>query len=626
MIASSALSQLARLNSSQTQGKEQDASSGGRAKPPSADGSAAGLHHELKQHPERRDTLYRNLARTEPGLIHDLEHLRLQDETAERQGGESTAKDARQPALAERRPSLRELFPAHQARIALWASDSRAGALDKAFWIDGSGKTVWRDKAPVQALGFLPGGIDDWIWDQVKDGVDAVSRALGEAAGLVVKAGDIIKDLGEGLYSVTRNGVEFVVDTADKSIDVIGDGVEALQEGVEYAVENGLKLTGKLLEYAIDAYRDGVSDALNLEENIAVLGPGDSFTLALDVEVALGLGVQAGGGVTITAEEDGTYTVTGQFAADVEIKAGSDLAVGGGGMVTFKADTPEEAQQLALIMASGPKPSELGFVRQHLQSVELSSQASVEFVTKLGLGDVYSEVSAEATASSGVRIEFENGDPVAVVLTTSISAEATVTGDARLSPAQKAVHQLLERLGIDVPDNLSASIEGEFTVETRIPIDGLNVDVKDILAGNVGDAIDIDADEIETSVRFEGQYGVGSDGELSGKHVSLEIEGLQPSEALKLLQFAVTGDSGHLDGIELQVSGTIIDFDYEDHSPIDVGGMTSIGGISIETESSITDVDPDSEESIDVDVEIAGGEASRPHSGGGGGGGGARVL
>jgi hypothetical protein len=625
MIASSALSQLARLTGSQTQRKEQDVSNGGQGKAPSSDGPAHRLHNELKQNPQRRDTLYRDLARTEPGLIHHLEQLRQQDEAAERQGGESPAQDARQPASAERRPSLQELLPAHQVRIPFWVSDSRAGGLDKAFWFDRPGQTGSRDEALVQALGGLPTGIDDWIVDHVKDGIDAVTSALGEAAGLIVKAGDLIEDLGKGLYSVTRNGVEFVVDTADKSIDVIGDGVDALKEGVAYAVENGLKLTGKLLEYAIDAYRSVLSDALNLKENIAALGPGDSFALALDVEVALGLGVQAGSSITVTAEDDGTYTVTGQFSAEVEVKAGSDVSVGGGGTVTFKADSPEEAQQLALIMASGPKPSELGFVKEHLQSVELSAQASVEFANKLGIGDVYSEATAELNASSGVRIEFENGEPVAIVLSQSISAEATVTGDARLNPQQLALQALLRRLGIDVPDNVSASIEGEFTVETRIPIDSLNVDVKDILEGNIGDAIEIDADQIETSVRFEGQYGVGSDGELSGKQVSLEIEGLQPSEALKFLQFAATGDPGHLDGIDLLISGTIIDFDYEDHSPIDFGALLPIGGISVETESSITDVDPDSEESIDADVEIAGGDASRPRVGGGGGGGGARV-
>ncbi len=441
-------------------------------------------------------------------------------------------------------------------------------------------KALGKDKA-AQELKVDHGN----VWASIDEHID----------GILDTAGNIFSSVGDGLIKVVTGAGELLVDVAKGTVDVVEDTVEALQDGLEFAVKNGLKLGAKLLDYAIGLVRSGLDSALGLDEKIKGLGVGDSYELALDVEVALELGIEVGRGITVERAEDGSYAVSGWFSANVDIKHVAGAKVGAGGKVTFTANSPEEAKQLALMLATGPKTSEFGFAREHLTSIEVSGSAALEGeLAKLGIGEVHSELSGEVGVERSFRIEFDNGQPVALVVGTTLYGQGTAAGDARTDPKLAALRELASRLGFKLPANLAAQGEFEITMETRIPLNGIRAGVGELVdGGDLVDAVRKGAADAKTTIHLQADLATGSTGHTEGKRISLDITGLDLNDAAAVAKFLVTGDAKQLKGVPLKVEGWIADFEYDDHSPLDLNLIISgvNVGIAINTQSSTTDVD-----------------------------------
>jgi hypothetical protein len=424
------------------------------------------------------------------------------------------------------------------------------------------------------------GGFFDAIKDRIGDAVDFVGGVIGTAV--------------DGVVSIASGAANLAVDVAKGTVDVVEGGADALRDGVEFAVKNGLKLSGKLLDWAVDQYRSGLDAATGLSEHVAELGVGDSYELSIDAEAAVLLGIQAGRGVTVTRTQDG-YEISGYANGSLGITLGGSVSAGAEGKVTFQAETAEEAQQLALLLASGPKTDEAGLVLEHLSSVELSGSAGIGAeLASLGIGELNSELSAAAGVQGSYRLEFENGKPVALVVSQTLSAEGTAAANGQLSPELRVLQELARKAGVELPISGAANGQFEATFETRIPLGDLGDAAGELSEGDLLDAARAGVAHAEQSLHIEGQVSLGENtGEQSGKKISLDIQGIDAGDVRQLAQFITSGDPSKLRGLDLDISGWLADFSYEDHSPVDFA--FSIPGVdwggSLSTESSVTDVD-----------------------------------
>lgn len=424
------------------------------------------------------------------------------------------------------------------------------------------------------------GGLFGWVRDRVEDAIDLAGQVAGKVVGGVV---DFVKD-----------GVGLAVDIAQGTVDVVGDVAEGAQKAIEFAAENGLKLGGRLLDYAIDAYRKGLDASLHVSDHIEALGVGDSFELGVSAEAAYLIGGEVAKGITVTRSPDGGYDVSGFVSGAAGIKFIEGLEAGVGGTLTFHADTAEEAAQIALMFASAPKPGELGFLREHLKSIEFSNSAALETqLARIGIGDVQAALEGEVGVSTSYRLEFEDGKPSALVRVDTIGAEGTAAGDKHLEGAGLAqVRALAEQVGIDLPAEYAVNAQLQVQVETHIALDGSAAVVGELLAGRPGDALAAAAGSVSRSVTITGSVeAAGEDDVYHGKAFELKVEGLDLDDAAALARAAFSGDPRELARIDVDFSGWWADTTRHDESDLDVNVIVDGVGFGIETVLGSTDVD-----------------------------------
>ena len=430
-----------------------------------------------------------------------------------------------------------------------------------------------------------------------------VGRIVGGVKDALGAAGGFVKSVSGDVLTIVRDGAELAVDVAQGTVDIVGDGVDAAQAAVDFAAENGLKLVGKALDFAVDLYRKALDKGLGLSKNIDKLGPGDRYDLSIDVEVALRVGVQAGGGVSITRTEDG-YEVSGHFGAQVDLKFGAGLSGGGAGEVTFSAKTPEEARQLALILAGGPKPSEAGFVRQHLKSLELDASGAAQLeLVNAGIGNIKDTLAGGAQLDIGLKLEFEGGSPKNMVIVGRLSGEAEAASDKRLDdPKLAALRQLAGQLGMELPDSFDANAQLALTVETRIPLgDALNAGLDAVLHRPSQALLDA-ARHASTTLTLDASVELGTDGrDPKGRTFHAEISGLDAADAKALVRGLAQGDlSQAWDQVSFKADVWSADYTRHDGSPLDLNVVAKGWGGSINTEASKTDVDWDHRQHVAV--------------------------
>jgi hypothetical protein len=412
--------------------------------------------------------------------------------------------------------------------------------------------------------------------------------------GLINTAESIFTKIKEGVTSIVEKGLELAVDVAKGTVDAVINTVEDGLKVVDFAIKNGLMLTGKALEFAQQLYRDGVDKVLNLDKKIADLGTGDSYELSIEAEVALGLGVQTGKGVTIERTEDG-YIVSGQFNAAVGIKAVAGLQVGGAGQFTFKATTAEEAKQLALILAGGPKPSEAGFIKDHLASIEVDATADLQAqLAKIGIGNIQDTLVGVVGGKRGVRIEFENGKPKDLVITQQTQAEGNVSKNGKVDPRWVALQKLANSLGIKLPDSVAANGQVSLSFETRIPIGDAANAASLIAQGKIIDLVKSGAlNDASTTMKLEGYVEAKGNGNTyKGKEFSIEVSDLDLQEVGSLIKYLNSHNPADLKGVKVDIEINEDDYTRTDNSPWDIDALIyGLAGFYVDTKSESKDVD-----------------------------------
>lgn len=239
-----------------------------------------------------------------------------------------------------------------------------------------------------------------------------------------------------------------------------------------------------------------VTDKLGLESNIKKLGDGDkySFAMGADASVAAVLGGTVYGKGKVEVErkdEDGKPKYTVSVEAEAGLGAigelGSKTGVfgsasatlqqtyGAASKVEFSFDTPEEAARAAEILAKqglvsanpslmpfvGPSAQEYEFLQKNLSSIELRGNSAIQLAGDLGIGNAdaaLTGVFAEGNAKleTGLKIEFENGSPSAVVVKSGGEVEVkgavaagrgTVAG-GKVSLSQETTYELPQGLSL----------------------------------------------------------------------------------------------------------------------------------------------------------------------------------
>jgi len=299
---------------------------------------------------------------------------------------------------------------------------------------------------------------------------DRADRASGFAGAVVTGKSDLVPD--DGAWTGLRN---------------VGKDVVGLVEGAANKVE---ELRKNALNGALDA-------TLNLSDSVKSLKPGDQLTIGANGSVSAEIDAEAAGSVEVKRNTDGTYSVRAEASAVVGIGAlDNKLDVGGTGKVEFKFDTLDQAlsgtQALVktglatggqsvlpgLATAAAPSPDEVKNLTSHLSAVELDASAVAKLDARFGLTNVMSAgAEGKLKFDQGMRVEFKDGKPSAVVATAQLKGEAAaeasnVLKDLALKqlPPER-IEEFKSKYGFD-PRDVKGTVTAEagVTLQVRTPI------------------------------------------------------------------------------------------------------------------------------------------------------------
>ncbi|HEX8284502.1 MAG TPA: hypothetical protein VF588_14145 [Pyrinomonadaceae bacterium] len=391
------------------------------------------------------------------------------------------------------------------------------------------------------------GSVADFVED--KTPLDEMAEFGADAAGRVV--------------DVARVPANFVVDRARDVIDVAGDVLDItpadVGKALETAATTGLKLGGFVLNKAREVMRDALNDGLRIEKQIKKLDVGDTYSLGGSVSVGWGVGGGVGGDIEIERTAEG-FTVSAGANADVGLGLEFDASAKAGVRTEYKFGTAKEAKKAALILAGAsaaavaplplkpalvPSRGDLNFLKDNLSAVELSHGVSAELDAKFGAGFVEAGVSGGVELQASYRMEFEDGKPSALVRSVNFSA----SGEA------KAALGLVKKFGGDVGGELTAAVqggaklEGNVTVETRIPLGPSGISHPDSLADRL--------DSAETSIKAT----VTADAGERGVQAEIGVSGLSIRETRRALSDLMRGRVGDaFDEVDVAATGSFSDF------------------------------------------------------------------
>jgi hypothetical protein len=432
--------------------------------------------------------------------------------------------------------------------------------------------------AKAAALGIgIPNPIDiiqDVVsggWDALKDGASALKDGIltvGKIPLNIAEEGiELVEDLGENVLHVVKDGVEFALDTVNGTIDFIDKSADAVKAVVEYAADKGLELAADARNYLRNKTLDAATNALGVDEkDIAKLGPGDSISFGATVDVTAKVSIGADAGLSVTRNDDGTYTVAGNVSADVGAAMGADAEFGVGARIELSAKTPQEAEamvkQLAAMAVSASNPvllavfaptkSELQDMAKHISAVELSATAAASVDESFPPLELDASLKAEST----FRIEFENGKPATAVRTTSVSVEGGASMDF---------------LGDQLGAKAGAEASGTIAVETRMPIKGNSVtDIFAFVASPATAALV--PDQATTSITMSGEFSSTVSGSAGGGSVTagvstnqgvsgeIKISGIEDNEIISLMRNLVSDPRQALRGVDVELSASVNGF------------------------------------------------------------------
>jgi LysM repeat protein len=349
----------------------------------------------------------------------------------------------------------------------------------------------------------------NWIVDGIVDAAESVAGALANVVGGalgVIK--DFTIDAATGVANVVTDAGEFAVDFAKGTIDVAGDIANITEEAVDAAcnaaVEAGLELGAKAIGFVADALNEAIEDAID-ENKIKTLGPGDSYEVYVDASAAYVVAGSVNASMTVSCNEDGTYTVSAELGGGLGVGlgkvAGAEATLSGRVEFTFAtaAEATEGARDVASVALTGgltaaipvlaglggelmPSTGDLLSLKDHVSAIEVSGGASLWGGAFVGLDVDLGAIdfnslgggSASLDVVSTYRIEFKDGKAVSLVRRQTLTLE----GEGANNPA---VLLALKGLGVDIPD-ISASGAITIELESRMPVDGLSIDSLDDVA------------------------------------------------------------------------------------------------------------------------------------------------
>ncbi len=409
-------------------------------------------------------------------------------------------------------------------------------------------------------------------WDALKDGANALKDGIltvGKIPLNIAEDGiELVKDVGENVLHVVKDGVEFTLDTAKGTIDFIDKSADAVKSVVEYAAEKGLELAEDARNYVRNNTLDAMTNALGVDEkDIGKLGPGDSISFGATVDVTAEVSIGADAGLSVTRNDDGTFTVAGNVSADVGAAMGGDAEIGAGARIELSAKTPEEAEKLVkqlaamavsasnpvLLAVFAPTKSELQEMGKHISAIELSATAAASLDESFPPLELDASVKAEST----FRVEFENGKPVDMVRKTSLSVEGGAS---------------MEFLGNQLGAKAGAKASGTIEVETRIPIKGSSAtDALAFVASPMTAALV--PDQATTSTTMSGEFSstvggsAGSGGPVTagvstsnGVSGEITISDIDDNEITSLMRNLLTNPRQALRGVDVELSASVNSF------------------------------------------------------------------
>lgn len=373
------------------------------------------------------------------------------------------------------------------------------------------------------------------------------------ASDLKDKATDTVDDL-KGKAGEVKDKVE----------DTLGDVKDTAVEVKDKVLEEG----GELVDKAKDIGK-GWSEALDYEENIDKLGPGDKYTLSVGGDGSMEGGkVYAKGTLEVTRNDKGEYIVS----ADGELGGGLYASLGGSvgarakvegeatvglkGKVEMKFKSPEEAKRAAdtlvrmtspgAALKGPPSMEDMEFATKHISAVEVSGNTAAKLAGDLGIG-VQKTTGASVFAEGGVklehtaRIEFDENRKPSLVLKTEESGYVAGGMEAGFNNTRgPRGHQT----GSNGGQQLAGTARGSVTIEAKFDIP-VGVDPLKLAKDPVGTLTDLGLKqmksvETKTTVKVQGDATAGKQGGGYEAKVVLTNDGAKLVEG-KALDYALRG-------------------------------------------------------------------------------------
>jgi A nuclease of the HNH/ENDO VII superfamily with conserved WHH len=435
-----------------------------------------------------------------------------------------------------------------------------------------AGAQALRDQNDYRSTSFL-GEVKDKIADGAKQIVDT-------AEGIK----DMVVDGATGVAKVVTKAGEVAIDYAKGTIDVVGDVAKITKKDIQVAIEvakqAGLALGNKVGEWVNKQYTTAINDLIDVKK-IDKLEAGDSYTVDAEVSVADEIAMSAKTSLTVSKNDDGTYTVAadlkggfgvgfaehagpeGDASATAEAKLGGRIefkfanaadaaegarlivrtAIAGTAAATVagvavQAGAPNAALPVAKLVgkALAPGKADLDFLKQHVAAVEVSVGASVNGsgappsgAEQLGIGDktlgdklskqlVSNAPGDSIHASANVESTYRIEYKDGKPINLVQKRTITLEGTAAGDFPQLRAH--LEKLGINVPD-LKANGALTIEVESRVPFrPGTKNTIEDLakLTADPFGFVDKGAKvKNSVSIRVEGSVAVDDSGNVSKK-------------------------------------------------------------------------------------------------------------
>lgn len=373
------------------------------------------------------------------------------------------------------------------------------------------------------------GGHAEHIWDSLKDVQESMEDVSGKLSASEISEAEATALIGAAPRRVMVSVEEALQKAKPKDAKegaVIFQAVDKYAQGREEAKKGFLVgdpfRVGKALVKkgtAVVEFSEGVwkasqptilhakeaitnfASGFQVEEQIAALQKGESYELKVGGNVHIAVGVEAAGALKVSANRDGTYTVTagGELgfnsyletggkinlgALKVSAIAGSSAHLTGGANLELTCQSAKEAVRAAQILeklGGAMKPEKLvkehklsegdaKFLKEHASSVELSGSTATEVGAALGLfkGPTKEVLDAavlhvganggfKLKATQGVKVHLSQGQPTGLTVKQVYAGEAKAEGNLKFQ---------LPNSRSSLDKSFSGNISTELTIES----------------------------------------------------------------------------------------------------------------------------------------------------------------